>query len=155
VTDDKPVPDTAWRTVVSNVPLVSVDLIVRHDGGAVLGRRQNEPAKGEWFIPGGTVHKNERLVDAVHRVARAELGSDVTIDRQLGVYEHFYDTSEFADVDTKHYVAVGYVVDLDAEALVADDQHTALRVFKPPFPDFHPYVEQYLTDVFDDPTRLD
>jgi colanic acid biosynthesis protein WcaH len=63
---------------VTSVPLVSVDLVVRHDGGAVLGRRQNEPAKGEWFVPGGRVHKDERLTDAVHRVARTELGSDVT-----------------------------------------------------------------------------
>lgn len=124
--------------------------MVHHRDGVVLGKRQNEPAKGAWFVPGGRVHKNERLDEAVHRVARAELGSDVTIDRRLGVYEHFYDTSEVAGVDSKHYVPIGLVVDLDLDAddaLDPDDQHAELRVVEPPFPDLHPYVEQYLADA--------
>jgi len=35
-----------WRVIVENVPLVSVDLVVEHDGGILLGERENEPAKG-------------------------------------------------------------------------------------------------------------
>ncbi|WP_338739164.1 NUDIX domain-containing protein [Haloplanus salilacus] len=67
---DERCPDDEWRTVVRNVPIVSVDLVVRHDGGVVLGRRENAPARGEWFVPGGRVRKDEPLADAVHRVAR-------------------------------------------------------------------------------------
>lgn len=42
----RPVPPEEWRTVVANVPLVSVDLVVEYDGGILLGRRENEPVKG-------------------------------------------------------------------------------------------------------------
>lgn len=140
-------PPEEWKTVVANVPLVSVDLVIRHDGGVVLGKRQNEPAKGAWFVPGGRVQKNERLEEAVHRVAKSEVGCEVTIDHRLGVYEHFYEASEFADVDTKHYVANGFVVDPKSDTFAPDDQHADLRIFEPPFPDLHPYVEQYLTDM--------
>lgn len=144
MSDERPIPPTEFRTIVANVPLVSVDLVVLHRGGVVLGKRRNEPAKGEWFVPGGTVLKNERLEDAVHRVAREELGVDVTIRDRLGAYEHFYDTSEFDDVDSKHYLANAFVVEPDSEEFVADNQHGELRTLTPPFPDLHPYVERYL-----------
>ncbi|MFB6179086.1 MAG: GDP-mannose mannosyl hydrolase [Halorientalis sp.] len=148
--EDKPIPDEAWATIVENVPLVSVDLVVETEEGVVLGKRENEPAKGEWFVPGGTVHKHEQLTEAVHRVAGDELGIPVTIERQLGVYEHFYDVADVAEAGGKHYVPIGYHVRPAGEVdLRADDQHGALEVFAEPFADLdlHPYVEAYLVDA--------
>jgi colanic acid biosynthesis protein WcaH len=145
--DSKPIPDEEWETIVRNVPLVSVDLIVKHDGGVLLGKRQNEPAKGEWFVPGGVVLKNESLIDAVQRVAHEELNCEVTIERSLGTFEHFYDTSEFSDIASKHYLANGFVVTPDSEPAVGDDQHEAFEVFREPYPELHEYVEQYLNEL--------
>ena len=143
------VPDETWETVVRSVPLVSVDLVVHHDGGVVLGKRTNQPAKGEWFVPGGTVTKHERLEDAVHRVAREELGVGVTIDRRLGVYEHFYDVADVDTDDGKHYVPIGYLVTADSRATETDDQHADLRWASTPVEtgDLHPYVRAYLSDA--------
>jgi colanic acid biosynthesis protein WcaH len=142
-----PIPEETWHDVVEHVPIVSVDLIVRHAGGVVLGKRTNRPGRGEWFVPGGRVRKDERLDAAVHRVAEAELGVDVRIEERLGVYEHLWDESEFDDVATKHYLANGVVVRPRGERFAPDDQHSDLRVFEPPFPDLHPYVEAYLRDA--------
>jgi len=144
---DQPIPEGTWHDIVANVPIVSVDLVVRHDGGVVLGKRTNAPARGEWFVPGGRVHKDERLDDAIDRVARAELGVEVEVESRLGTYEHLWTESEFDDVATKHYVTHGVVVTPRADRLDPDDQHDELRVFEPPFPDFHPYVEAYLRDA--------
>ena len=138
-----------WRTILRSVPIVSVDLIVKHDGGVVLGRRTNNPGKGEWFVPGSRVRKGERLEAAVHRVAADELGVEVEIERQLGVDEHFWDASEFPDIESKHHVPVAYVVSVESETFDLDDQHDAIRVFEPPFDeiDLHPFVERYLRDA--------
>jgi colanic acid biosynthesis protein WcaH len=148
VTDERPIPPEEWGVVVANVPIVSVDLVVRHEGGVVLGKRTNPPAKGEWFVPGGTVFKNESLTDAVHRVAREELGIDVEIERSLGAYEHFYDTSEVDGVDSKHYLANAFVVSAGDAELQADDQHDELSVHRPPYSEqIHPYVRRYLDEL--------
>ena len=146
--DDRWIPDDDWRTIVANVPLVSVDLVIEHDGGVLLGKRENEPAKGEWFVPGGTVHKNEPRTDAVHRVANEELGESVVIDDCLGTYEHFYETADVDGVDSKHYLATAYRChfERDDPEIVGDDQHSAFQVFRPPFENLHPYVERYLGD---------
>ena len=143
---EKPIPEEQWETIVANVPLVSVDLVIEHDGGVLLGKRENEPAKGEWFVPGGTVLKNEPRTDAVHRVAEAELGQGVVIDECLGTSEHFYDTAEIDSIDSKHYLATGYRChfERDNPEIVGDEQHSALRVVCSPFDDFHPYVKRYL-----------
>jgi len=146
VRDSDPVPASEWQSIVEHVPLVSVDLVVEHDGGVLLGRRENEPAKGEWFVPRGTVLKNEPRTEAVHRVAAEELGEPVKIVERLGTFEHVYETSEIAGVDTKHYVATAYRCRFERETptLAGDDQHSELDLFEPPFGTHHPYVEQYL-----------
>ena len=38
-----------FRTVIENTPLVSIDLCLVCDGQVLLGKRTNEPLKGEWF----------------------------------------------------------------------------------------------------------
>ena len=138
-----------WRVVVRSVPIVSVDLVVRHDGGVVLGRRTNEPGEGEWFVPGGRVRKGERLAAAVDRVGREELGVEVVIERRLGVDEHFWESSEFPDIETKHYVPVPYVVSVRGDRFDPDAQHDALRIVHPPYDDaeLHPYVKRYLREL--------
>lgn len=146
--DEKPIPPDTWRSIVSSVPLVSVDLIIEYRGGVLLGKRKNEPVKGEWFVPGGVVLKNESRVDAVHRVADEELDESVVIDEQIGTFEHFYDTSEIEGVDSKHYVATGFRChfELDDPAITGDHQHSGFEVFRAPFDELHPYVEQYLEE---------
>ena len=87
-----------FESVVRLTPLVAIDLIVRSpDGRVLLGRRNHEPAKGSFFVPGGRITKNETLAAAFKRISRAEIGVEKTIEaaRFLGVYEHFYRTNSF------------------------------------------------------------
>ncbi len=111
--------------------------------GVVLARRTNEPAAGEWFVPGGRVRKSERILAAVDRVAATELGVEVSVEEYLGPYDHFYETSDVGD-DGKHYVAHGYHVTTTETPTLADDQHEAMAVFTDPPADCHEYVEAYL-----------
>lgn len=143
----QPISPDDYEIIARNVPITSVDLLVHHDGGLVVGRRQNEPAKGSWFVPGGTVLKGETLREAIHRVAQSELGVDVVIDERLGSYEHFYDAAETDGIDSKQYLATAFVVTPRNSALEPDDQHDQLRVVSPPFPKLHDYVQRYIRDL--------
>lgn len=144
---DRPIPTAEYETIVKHVPIVSVDLLVHHNGGLVLGKRKNAPARGEWFVPGGTVLKGETRRQAVHRVAKEELSSDVLIDAELGTYDHFYDTAEVPGANSKQYLATAYVVTPIQDEIVSDDQHTSLKLFTSPFPDLHNYIERYIRDL--------
>jgi hypothetical protein len=72
------IPDDEWRTIVANVPIVSIDLLIRTDDGLVFGKRTNEPAKGYWFPSGGRVRKFE---------AREECGLEAEIVESFGAFE--------------------------------------------------------------------
>lgn len=143
------IPQEEWEIIVENVPIVSVDLVVQDGNSVVLGKRTNEPAKGEWWVPGGRVRKHEQLMEAVHRIAEKELGIPVTIERQLGVYQHFYDIADVTDANGKHYVPVCYLVVPEHTNISPDDQHSEFKWFSQPFDEIHlnPYVETYLDDA--------
>ncbi len=106
----------AFLAVIKNAPLVSIDLIIKNQrNNYLLGRRVNEPAKGQYFVPGGVVHKGQTLADAFADVARNELGIEIPFESAifLGVYEHIYDNN-FAGIDDlgTHYVVLAYEITL-------------------------------------------
>ena len=128
-----PLPRAEWLQVVRSAPLVSIDLILLDPQDRVLlGLRENEPARGCWFVPGGVVRKGESLDAAFSRIAESELGrplqrKDAAL---LGVYEHFYDQN-FAGAAGfgTHYVVLAHRLALAGEQRPADAQHSALRWF--------------------------
>lgn len=138
------IPDDDWAAIVANVPIVSVDLLVRYDGGILLGKRTNDPAKGYWLMPGGRVQKGETRSEAVHRIGSEELGLNVELVESLGAFEHIYDTADIEEVDTKHYLANGYVVDVVTGEPKPDEQHEELRVFRSPPNELHRHLQAYL-----------
>lgn len=120
-------PRDTWLEVVRNAPLVSMDLIVRDAQRRVLlGLRRNEPARGFWFVPGGTIRKNERLDAAFSRVAQDELGLQATRAQVLllGVCEHLYDDN-FAQASGfgTHYVVLAYELSVPQKFAPPPDQH--------------------------------
>lgn len=139
------IPQDEWETIVRNVPIVSVDLVVECPDGIVLGKRANEPAKGEWFVPGGRVRKGEKLEKAVHRISDDELGTEVDIMDVLGTFEHFYKTSEVGG--GKHYVAHGFHVWTEKTVFESEGQHSDISIFWPAPHDLHEYVESYLSEI--------
>jgi GDP-mannose mannosyl hydrolase len=88
------------RDVVRLAPLIAIDLVIRNAQSEILlGLRNNEPAKGCYFVPGGMILKNERLPDAFARILKNETNLTATIEdaRLLGAYEHFYANNRFGE----------------------------------------------------------
>lgn len=102
-----------FSLVVRSTPLVSIDLVIENaQGQTLLGLRNNRPAQGFWFVPGGRVLKGESLKDAFLRLCQDEVGLEVNIEDAvpLGSYEHFYDDSVFGESITTHYVVLAYKI---------------------------------------------
>ena len=77
-----------------------------------MGFRNNKPAKGFWFVPGGRILKNESLENAFIRLVKEELGIHFLRGnaQHLGVFEHFYEDCVFDDKISTHYVVLGYKI---------------------------------------------
>ncbi|WP_421132568.1 GDP-mannose mannosyl hydrolase [Alteromonas sp. A079] len=116
-----------FTTVIDSTPLVSIDLLVENTGGQVLlGYRNNRPAKGYWFVPGGRILKNETLKSAFERLTLAELGEKFDIKQATlqGPYDHIYEDSVFGDTPSTHYVAIAYRLKVEHIQNLPRDQHS-------------------------------
>lgn len=113
------------------MPIVCVDcLVVNERGEFLLVKRGNEPLIGEYWVPGGRVRKGERLVDAVHRKMREEIGVDVDILENVGFFEEFYEkTSENAEGGV-HSISFVYLVKPKNHNIKLDTQSSAWGWFK-------------------------
>ncbi|WP_444677793.1 GDP-mannose mannosyl hydrolase [Halomonas sp. E19] len=147
--------DDAFGQVVANTPLVSLDFVVTNPLGEwLLGQRQNRPAQGYWFVPGGRVRKNETLTAAAWRLTANELGRPQSLANMsfLGVYEHFYADSMFASDLTTHYVVLAYQFGLSLELdSLPRHQHNRYRWWAPQIncehASVHPNTRAYLPAV--------
>lgn len=128
---------SAFAHIVKNTPLISIDLIIENQAGEyLLGLRNNRPARGYWFVPGGRIRKDECIEEAFLRITKDELGPAYPINNAelSGVYEHFYDDNVFEDESFgTHYVVLGYrlmVSEIAIEAL-PKVQHQVYQWFTP------------------------
>jgi colanic acid biosynthesis protein WcaH len=147
-----------FANIVADAPLISIDLVIVRGGQDVLlGLRNNRPAQGFWFVPGGRVMKNETLNSALVRIADKELGLGATImDASIvpqwhGVFEHFYNDCFAGDLGiSTHYVVLEYKLNVDVgfSVLARDDQHAELRWWPIDEAMGSPLVHQFTKDYF-------
>jgi len=81
-------PKEEFQDIFSKVPRLTVEVIVRGEQGIILTKRQIDPCKGSWHVPGGTVFYGEPVEAAVLRVAKDELGVEVEVKKLLGYIEY-------------------------------------------------------------------
>lgn len=144
---------SALADVVSNAPLVSIDMIVEDEQGNVLfGLRANPPAQGYWFVPGGRIRKNESLDTAFARITRDELGRQLSIaeGRLIGVFEHFYDTDFNGTIGAStHYVVLAYRLQVTRASLpLPHEQHEQYKWIQPACVAQHPRIHLYAQAYF-------
>jgi len=59
------------------MPITTVAAIIKNDKDEILLTRRNvEPFKEQWCLPGGHIDENEKALDAVIREAKEETGLD-------------------------------------------------------------------------------
>ena len=146
---DDPLPEPEFAACLERLPQACVELVLEHDGRALLCRRTNKPAAGEWFWPGSRLYKGEPVEDGARRVGREELGLEVTLTGLLGVYDHFWEASGVPGASSRHTVNAVFRARPaeDPVEVTLDDQHDASRFVEGPEPGLHPYVLRYLEDA--------
>ncbi len=70
------------------LPRVGSALLVRNEANQILlGKRNKDPQRGNWVIPGGKIHAFESIAEAAARELREETGLIVEVGERFNVYE--------------------------------------------------------------------
>ncbi|MEE4353315.1 MAG: NUDIX hydrolase [Desulfatiglans sp.] len=87
-------------------PIIAVGAAVLADQSVLLARRENEPGKGRWSLPGGVVELGEPILDALRREVWEETSLKIEIGGLLGVFDRIvYDPQRGVRY---HYVLTDY-----------------------------------------------
>ena len=76
-----------YDSIIEVLPIICVDGFIVKDNKILLLKRNNYPALGEWWVPGGRVIKNETLNHAMLRKIKDEIQLDSEIIEQIGITE--------------------------------------------------------------------
>jgi colanic acid biosynthesis protein WcaH len=124
-------PFDTFKTIIEYAPLISIDLIIVNQSGQVLlGKRNNRPAQGYWFVPGGRILKDESMSVAFKRLTLNELGVELYINKSefIGPFEHFYVDNVSGEDFSTHYIALGYRLLVDDTLLnLPTEQHNQYK----------------------------
>ena len=80
-------PFEEYKQIYSRVPRFCVDLIIQTKDGVILTKRDIEPYRGMWHLPGGTLLLRESINSAAKRIAKDEVGIKIKVEKQLGLME--------------------------------------------------------------------
>lgn len=112
-----------YNQIITNMPIICVDGVLTNDKGEILFlKRDNEPAKGGWWFPGGRLLKNEKLEDAIIRKVKEETNLNVKLNRYLGVTETIFDRGPFGI--PVHTVNFTYHLFLNSDNIKIDNLHS-------------------------------
>ena len=154
-----PLSEEDFNRLIRLAPLVAIDLIIRNrDGKILVARRNDEPAKGFLFNPGGCVFKGEPVETAFGRIMERETGRRVSYEaaRFRGFYQHFYQATRFGhDGSGTHYVVLAHDVALEEDdAIVLDKTHSTYRWLSESEILASPEVHEYTKDYFRSARRI-
>jgi colanic acid biosynthesis protein WcaH len=85
------IPDNIYQTILGYLPILCVDVLIVHDKKCLLLLRDNEPAKGTYWFPGGRVNKDETIAKASVRKAKEETNLDCTFRQIISTEESIFE----------------------------------------------------------------
>jgi len=81
-----------YDIILKLVPIACVDVCIVSSKGVLLVKRNTEPAKGQWWVPGGRVYKGEMLRDCAYRKCQEEVNLHCSIGPIVHTDETVFDT---------------------------------------------------------------
>ena len=147
---EKPLPDDSkaesgkissslYELILDVLPIASVEAIISKDDSLLFLRRENSPAKGQWWFPGGRIRKGETLEEALYREVKEETGLEVIKSELVNVYSRIF--------DGRHDISIAYMCECEGDKIVLNDEHSEYKFFTSLPKTIHPYLIQVIQDL--------
>ena len=99
--------------------------ILNEDGKVLLQKRNKEPEKGYWSIPGGKLEWMETFEEAVKREIKEECDIDIKIEKLLGICDHIVKN------ENQHWVSPSFLCKITngEPKIMEPTKHTDMKWF--------------------------
>ena len=137
------IPEKQYHEICCLHPIACVDLYVENEAGHVLLlRRKHEPARAEWWFPGGRVLYRETRVDAVVRKLKEETGLVPVRVTELGTFDWMFEDGP--EPAARHGITTLFRVTVQETEVHLDEQSEESRWRSPKEwrrKKLHPFVD--------------
>jgi len=138
------IPEREYLKIQELMPISAINLIVLWQNKFLLIYRDKEPAKNQWWVPGGRIFKNETLLEAVKRKLK-DLNLIGEIIRQGATHEFIVPDTLNEIKSGIHHISTTYIVRLSQEPKITPG--IKYQWFEKIDPKLHPYVKEVLKEI--------
>jgi len=122
------IPEKKFREIERLVPLASFNAIIVDDKGRVLVmKRNNQPAKGLYWFPGGRIKRGQSLEEALKEKIKEETGlewSEVELIKVASVDSVFF--------KTRHTININFLLKKKTSSEIKlNQEHSDFKWIKP------------------------
>ncbi|CUR50903.1 GDP-mannose mannosyl hydrolase [Nitrosotalea devaniterrae] len=103
-------------------PYSTVDIVIKKNDTFLLTKRNISPYKGKWHLPGGIIHRGERMHNAAKVIIKNELNVEIKIKKFLGIYENL--------VSERHDISHAFEASILSGNIQNDFQSSDVKFFK-------------------------
>ncbi len=132
------VPSALYDQIVRLMPIASVEAVIVIDGSLLFLRRKNRPAVGQWWFPGGRIHRGESFEETLHREVKEETGLEIESYRFIKAYSRVF--------PERHDITIAYLCKCKESKIELDSEHSEYKLFKKIPKDLHPYLLETIKD---------
>jgi len=137
------IPKERYKEILELMPICCIDVVIIYKGKIFMVKRTNEPAKNQWWFPGGRVLKNEKLRDAVKRKLFEETGLRGKSIKPLIFDETIFEKSSIKGINA-HTINLCFSIEVDNDQVVLDNQSSEYKWVDKIEEKWHPYVKKVI-----------
>lgn len=131
------IPKELYEKITASIPIPGVEAMMINDGALLLMKRNNDPAKGMWWFPGGRIRRGETFEEALKREVTEETHINFEITRLIGVYNRIF--------PGRHDVSIVYLCKATGTKIKLNKEHSEYHFFRK-LPRLHPYLLEVIND---------
>lgn len=139
------IPDSEYNFILKNMPVLCVDLLIIYEGKCLLLKRDNEPAKGQYWFPGGRINKLETIKDAAIRKAKEETNLDCEFIKTISIEETIFVKNENMNTDVHTVNICCQLIPVTITSLQIDKYHINYKWVNQQCNEYHDAVNHPLS----------
>ncbi len=132
------IPSALYDQIMQLMPIASVEAVIVIDGSLLFLKRKNNPAKGQWWFPGGRIHRGESFEETLHREIREETGLKIESYRFIKAYSRVF--------PERHDITIAYLCKCKEREINLDSEHSEYKLFNKVPQGLHPYLHETIRD---------
>ncbi len=119
--------DEEYKFIFSRVVRLCLDFIIVKENKILLAKREIDPQKGKWSLPGGMIRYNETIDEAVKRIIKGELGLKLKEKKLVGYIESPGEINK--DRVHVHSISMVFLTTIEKGKIIGSDQAHQIEFF--------------------------